>query len=70
MSKKDDDQAHDQSRGLFYSNYDYIDDGSGEGPGTSVYRQMDQVKSVDEWRRKMRDRRKKRLKKMFPGISE
>ncbi len=48
-----------------FQNYDYIP-GHESGPGVSVYRAMNdgEVKSISEWRKKNRDRRRKNLEKI------
>ncbi len=46
----------------FFSNYDYSDVTS--GPGTGLYKDLEKYKSVSEFRRKRRNKRKKVLKKI------
>ncbi len=61
---------HDDTlaRGVLYQNYDLYDTG-GPGPGKGLYQNMSEYKSVDDFRKKKRKEKKRKLRKaMFESI--
>lgn len=58
--KKDKDPNHQQPRGLVFKNYDYAgpEEGDETSPGTGLYQNMEDYKSVGDFIEKARKRKK------------